>query len=207
MPAGPYESPRISPDGKRLAFGSSDGPEANISIHDLDGVTTPRKLTFGSNNRSPIWSADGRYVLFQSDREGDLAVFRQLADMSGAYCRTADEASERRAHVPESWSRKDDLFLFSEISGGAVATLWSYSMRDRKATQVDDVRSSAPLNAELSPDGQWLAYTLRGGTALTTILSNRFQRRAQKRDTGESSDTTRRGVRTGERSSTFPERK
>ena len=174
MPAGPYESPRISPDGRRLAFGSSDGPEANIWIYDLDGVTTPRKLTFASNNRYPVWSADGRYVVFQSDRQGDLAVFRQLADVSGATAERLTRPAKGNAHVPESWSRKDDLFLLSEISGGGVVTLWSYSMRDRKPTQVGDLRSSAPLNAELSPDGRWLAYTVRGGTALTTIFVEPF---------------------------------
>ena len=52
--SGPHESPRISPDGTRVAFGSSDGPNADIWIYGLDAVTTPRKLTFGSNNRYPI---------------------------------------------------------------------------------------------------------------------------------------------------------
>ena len=173
VPDGPHESPRISPDGKRLAFGSSDGPESNIWIYDLDALTAPRKLTFGSNNRYPVFSADSRYVVFQSDREGDLAVFRQLADVSGATAERLTKPAKGTVHVPESWSRKDDLFLFSEISGGAV-TLWSYSMRDRTATQVGDVRSSAPLNAELSPDGRWLAYTVRGGTALAAIFVEPF---------------------------------
>ncbi len=88
--------------------------------------------------------------MFQSDREGDLAVFRQLADMSGASAERLTKPSKGAAHIPESWSKKDDLFLFSDVSGG-VATLWTYSLRDRSATQIRDVRSSAPLNAEFSP--------------------------------------------------------
>ena len=169
VPPGLHESPRISPDGTRVAFGSSEGPNADIWIYDLDAVTTPRKLTFGSNNRYPIWSADGRYVLFQSDRGGDLAIFRQLADVSGASAERLTKPSKGAAHIPESWSKKDGLFLFSEVSGG-VATLWTYSLRDGAATQIGDVRSSAPLNAEFSPDGRWIAYTIRGGSALTTIF-------------------------------------
>jgi serine/threonine-protein kinase len=173
VPSGPHESPRISPDGTRVAFGSADGPEAAIWIYDLNALTTPRKLTFGSNNRYPVWSADGRYVAFQSDRDGDLAVFRQPADVSGAAAERLTKPAKGAAHIPESWSKKDDLFLFSELNDG-VATLWAYSMRAGKATQVGDVRSSAPLNAELSQDGRLLAYTVRGGTGLAAIYVEPF---------------------------------
>ena len=41
-----------------------------------------RQLTFGGKSRHPIWSRDGQWVAFQSDREGDLAIFRQRADGS-----------------------------------------------------------------------------------------------------------------------------
>jgi eukaryotic-like serine/threonine-protein kinase len=173
VPPGPHESPRISPDGTRVAFGSSDGPEAAIWIYDLNALTTPRKLTFGSNNRYPVWAAGGRYVAFQSDREGDLAVYRQPADVSGAAAERLTKPAKGAVHIPESWSKGDDLFLFSEVSGG-VATLWTYSMQDRKAAQVGDVRSSSPLNAELSQDGRLLAYTVRGGPGLTAIYVEPF---------------------------------
>ena len=42
-----------------------------------------RQLTFAGKNRFPIWSTDGQFVTFQSDREGDLALFRQRADGTG----------------------------------------------------------------------------------------------------------------------------
>ena len=70
LPSGPYEHPRVSPDGKRIAFGTDDGKEANVWIYDLSGATAMRRLTFGGRNRFPIWSADGQRVAFQSDREG-----------------------------------------------------------------------------------------------------------------------------------------
>ena len=80
VPPGLYEYPRVSPDGTRLAFGTSDGKEAVVSIYELSGASAVRRLTFGGNNRFPIWSADGQRVAFQSDREGDPAVFWQPAD-------------------------------------------------------------------------------------------------------------------------------
>ena len=44
---------------------------------------------------------------------------------------------------------------------GLVASLWTFSLPDKKAAPFGDVRSVAPLNSEFSPDGRWLAYTLR----------------------------------------------
>ena len=84
LPPGPYDFPRISPDGKRVAFGTDDGKEASVWIYELSGASQARRLTFGGNNRFPIWSADGRRVAFQSDREGDLGIFWQPYDVSGA---------------------------------------------------------------------------------------------------------------------------
>ncbi|MEO7134339.1 MAG: protein kinase, partial [Vicinamibacterales bacterium] len=80
LPPGPYLMPRVSPDGTRIAFGTDDGKEAIVWIYDLAGTTSRRRLTFGGNNRFPIWSADGKRVAFQSDRDGDLAIFLQPAD-------------------------------------------------------------------------------------------------------------------------------
>jgi Tol biopolymer transport system component len=93
VPAAVYRSPRISPDGRRVAFGIDDTSEASVWIYDLSATTSPRRLTFGGKDRYPIWSADGQHVTFQSDREGDLGLFWQRAD--GGTANTSSSASER----------------------------------------------------------------------------------------------------------------
>src|SRR5262249_18273890 len=60
LPAGTYVHPRASPDGKRIAFGTDDGKEASISIYDLAGTASMRRLTFGGANRYPVWSPDSQ---------------------------------------------------------------------------------------------------------------------------------------------------
>src|SRR5438445_786942 len=65
---GAYAWPRIAPGGRRIAYAVEEGKVVNIWIYDLDGRSAARRLTFGGNNRFPVWSADGRYVAFQSDR-------------------------------------------------------------------------------------------------------------------------------------------
>ncbi len=111
LPPGRYDYPRVSPDGKRIALATHDGKEAVVSIHELSGSSSIRRLTFGGNNRFPLWSADGRRVAFQSDREGDLAVFWQPADGGTAERLTTPDRGI--SHVPESWSPDGDVLLFS----------------------------------------------------------------------------------------------
>jgi serine/threonine-protein kinase len=153
---GAYESPRASPDGKRIAFGTVDDTATVVWTYDLSGRTAMQRLTFGGNNRFPIWSSDGGRIAFQSDREGDLAIWWQPADGTGAAERlTKPEPGE--SHVPESWSPMGDLFLFS-VQKGNDFSLWMFSVKDRKATPFGGVRSSTPPAALFSPDGRWVAY-------------------------------------------------
>ena len=160
LPAGSYATPRLSPDGSRVAFGSGDGNEQAISIYDLAGTSAPRRLTFGSRNQFPVWSSDGQRVAFQSDREGDAAIFWQRADGAGPAERLT-KAESGTAHVPESWSPDGKTLLFS-IATGSDVSLWTWSMADKKALPFGDVHGKYRTNASFSPDGRWVAYTTEG---------------------------------------------
>jgi Tol biopolymer transport system component len=98
-----YDEPRVSPDGTRLAAVVAKSKESYIAVYDFDGRTALRRLTFGGNSRHPVWSRDSQRVTFQSDRDGDQAIFWQRADGTGVAERltTPDKGTQ---HVPESWS-------------------------------------------------------------------------------------------------------
>jgi len=156
LPPGTDAYPRVSPDGTRLALQTSEANETFISIYDMSGASSVRRLTFGGRNRFPIWSSDSRRVAFQSDRDGDLAIFWQPAD--GGSAERLTKAESGVSHVPESWSPTGDFFLFSTAKGIEMS-LWTYSMRDRNIAPFDDVRSMVfPTDAVFSPDARWVAY-------------------------------------------------
>ena len=161
LPPGPYQHPRAAPNGTQIAFATDDGKEAIVWIYELGGTASMRRLTFGGKNRFPIWSADGQRVAFQSDREGDLGIFWQRADGSGAAERLT-KPDQGTSHVPESWSPKGERFLFGVTKGSSVS-LWTFSLQDKKATPFADVQSPSPINAAFSPDGRWVAYTVTEG--------------------------------------------
>ena len=165
LPSGPYLLPRASRDGTRIAFGTDDGKEAIVWIYPVSGRSQMQRLTYGGNNRVPLWSSDGKRVAFQSDREGDLAIFWQSTAGGTAERLTKPEQGE--SHAPESWSPKGDRFLFS-VTKGSDVSLWTFSLQDRKATPFGEVHSSFPVGARFSPDGRWVAYasTERGTTTI-----------------------------------------
>ena len=167
LPPGPYVGPRVSPDGKRITFFTDDGEEAIVWTYEVSGASAKVRLTHGGNNRFPIWSADGTRIAFQSDREGDLAIFWQPADGTGAAERLT-KPDKDTAHVPESWSSKTNTFLYSVRSGSALS-LWTFSLPERKATPFGGVRSLNGSGAAFSPDGRWVAYstTERGSTTIS----------------------------------------
>jgi eukaryotic-like serine/threonine-protein kinase len=150
-----YESPRFSPDGRSIAFAVNDGRNVDLWIYDLAGTTAARQLTLGGRNRFPTWSPDGQRVAFESDREGDLAIFAQRADSSS----TAERLTKPDAgtsHIPESWSPRGDVLSFSVKA--SRFSLWILSLRDKQARAFADVESDIPAASAFSSDGRWIAY-------------------------------------------------
>jgi serine/threonine-protein kinase len=177
LPLGTYSTPRVSPDGKSVAFGLDDGREPAIWIYELSGATSMRRLTVGGSNRYPVWTRDGKRIAFQSDREGDLGIFWQAADGSGTAERLT-RANQGVAHVPDSWSRDDQKLSFTEAQG-EKRTVHIFSLRDRK----DAVFAEAPLpvsGSTFSPDEKWVAYT-SGETGTPEVWVQPFQSTGTKR--------------------------
>jgi eukaryotic-like serine/threonine-protein kinase len=161
LPPGAYESPRFSPDGKRLALAIEDERQANVFVYELSGATSLRQLTFDQRNRFPIWSPDSQRIVFQSSREGDFGIWWQRADGLGVAERLT-KAEKGTAHIPESFLPRTDTFSFSVVKSPDAVTLQTFSLSDRMVMPFGDVRSTAPLNSVFAPNGRWIAYTVRG---------------------------------------------
>jgi Tol biopolymer transport system component len=144
---------------------SIEGNQSTIYVYDLSGRSALRRLT---NNQLPVWTSDSRRIVFQSDREGDRAIFRQRADGTGSAERlTTPESGEW--HEPEALSRTGDTLLFTIIKGESVS-LWTLSLRTRKAMPFGNVQSSTPTGAVFSPDDKWVAYATTEGVKTTIYV-------------------------------------
>jgi Tol biopolymer transport system component len=160
VPAASYGIPRVSRDGKRVAYQIDDGKDSSIWIYELSGAAAPRRLTLPGTgaNRYPIWSSDNLRVAFQSDREGDLGIWWQPADGSGVAERLT-KPDKGITHVPDSWSPDGQHFSFTEEKDNHSA-VWTYSLQDKKATLFAEMGGASFNWSVFSPDGHWLAYQL-----------------------------------------------
>jgi hypothetical protein len=78
-----YQHPRLSPDGTRVALSSID-QENDLWIWDL-GRATLTRMTFDAGlDQFPVWTPDGRRIVFSSARSGQLNLWWQAADGTGA---------------------------------------------------------------------------------------------------------------------------
>jgi serine/threonine-protein kinase len=170
IPPGPYQTPRHSPNGQRIAFGFEDERESSIWVYDLAGGGAARRLSFGGRDRLPAWASNSTDVIFQSDREGDRALYRQPWDGSGVAVRlTKPDAGAE--HVALSASRDGSVLLFDEVTKAGVS-LKVLALKDKSIATFGDVTSSTvPTGAVFSPDGTRIAYAYRArdgqrGTAI-----------------------------------------
>ncbi|MFN2525307.1 MAG: DPP IV N-terminal domain-containing protein [Actinomycetota bacterium] len=78
--AGPVHSVAWSPDGQKIVYSTGDG---DIWVATSEG-TQQTNLTERSNaeNTAPVWSPDGRYIAFVSNREGPFKLFRMASNGS-----------------------------------------------------------------------------------------------------------------------------
>ncbi len=150
-----YAYPRISPDGTRVALDIRD-QENDIWLWDIARQSMTR-LTFNQGlNRGPEWTPDGKRLVFSAERDGPESLFWQAADGSGAPERLT-KGQVGRPQVPYSVTPDGARILFGE-PGQPPYDLYQLELgAERKATPLLNAAHDEH-NAEVSPDGRWMAY-------------------------------------------------
>ena len=154
MEPGAYFYPRISPDGTKVAL-DVRGDERDIFIWNFDRGTMSR-LTFSPGvDRYPVWTPDGQRVVFGSTREGSQNLFWQAADGTGSPERLNESLD---ATSPMAVSADGTRVIFRRTTPEFSAGLHVLFLDgDRRVEPLLDSEFEE-LNADLSPDGRWIAY-------------------------------------------------
>ena len=150
----PLESarnPRLSPDGQRLALTVGPDGHGNIWVYDLGGAAQPLKLTFQDHNTFPIWSPDGKQIVFLSRAGSSSHMFSIPADGSAVQPERLTEGDA--PELPLAWSPDAAFLLFQ-----GKDNLWVLDMGDRQARPWLPTPPSAEFGGRFSPDGRWVAY-------------------------------------------------
>jgi serine/threonine-protein kinase len=151
-----YVFTRLSPDGSRLAFTMSQGSSTDLQTYDLHRDNKNR-LTNGMATGYPVWSPDGRFLVFQT-----------TGGMSWTRADGADKpqtlTKSKAIQLPASFTPDGKRLAFSEQTpggGGEIRTvpIEGGSGQLRAGESQLFLKTSTGNNFEaFSPDGRWLAF-------------------------------------------------
>jgi Tol biopolymer transport system component len=103
-----------------------------------------------------LWSPDGKWIAYTSNRNGRFQLFRKPSDGGGA---EEELLNDDQLLFPGDWSPDGKYILYARGIPGAQ-DIWALPLEgDRKPFQVVSTTPSTFRNdPKLSPDGRWLAY-------------------------------------------------
>jgi eukaryotic-like serine/threonine-protein kinase len=154
---GEYGDILLSPKGDRLAYVTNDarGGKADIWIRDLARGASSRFTFDPAEDVRPLWSPDGKTIVFSSDRGGQFDLYTKAAGGGGQEQLLFKSDELKFAH---DWSRDGRYIAFHSLGKKTGWDLWVLpTFGDRKPipflqTPFNETRPA------FSPDGKWLAY-------------------------------------------------
>jgi Tol biopolymer transport system component len=146
-------NPELSPDGTSVAFNAPGN--ANVWLLNMTrDVATP--LTVGSGSSSwPVWTPDGRRIIFRSTRKGPYDLYQRLTNGAGS-----DELLLQSpvTKSPEDVS-PDGRFLMYRVLEVKSRDLWALPLQgDRKPFPVVNTEFEEREGQFEPGSGRWIAY-------------------------------------------------
>lgn len=150
---------KLSPNGKQLALTKNSGgaDAGNIWLLDLARGGASTRFTFGSLvDINPVWSPDGRRIIFSSNRDGPYNLYQKqtngVKDEEALLKSTEDK-------LATSWSRDGRFLLYTVVHPKTKKDLWMLPLEGTKKPVPFLSTVFNEHQARFSPDGHWVAYT------------------------------------------------
>jgi Tol biopolymer transport system component len=150
-------NPRISPDGERVAADITDPRSGNVDvwIRRFSGGVATRLTSNAAIDGSPVWSPDGKQIVFMSLRQGHPDIYE--IDSGGAGSEVPILHSERTKY-PTDWSPDGRFILVRMLDATSNIELWTLPAKGDQ-TPVPFMKPAFGVsNGQFSPDGRWVAY-------------------------------------------------
>ncbi len=150
----------ISPTGKRALFGARGEV---LTVPAGEGRVKNLTNTSGVAERFPVWSPDGKYVAYLSDRSGEYELYYRLSNGDGGETRVTEDGSVYRYRPV--WSRDSKKIAFSDKTG----RLFVVDIDDGKPKEIDRDAHNIISNYSWSPGGKYIAYAKTGNNRMRSI--------------------------------------
>jgi Tol biopolymer transport system component len=150
-----YSGARASPDGKRIAVLVRAWKDDLWTIDVERGTFTLITTGDQSAANAPVWSPDGRHVVFSRlNFDGPVNLFRALSDGNGPEEQLAPSAF---AQTPDAFSADGRTLVFTERRPDTGNDLLLLSLDDRKVRPLLATRFEESA-AAVSPNGGLIAF-------------------------------------------------
>jgi Tol biopolymer transport system component/DNA-binding winged helix-turn-helix (wHTH) protein len=141
-----------TPDG-RLLYTARAEEGWRVWIANADGSEQRQLTPAGGNNLFPAITGDGRYLIFQSERHGTYAIWREeLANGDLKRLTNAAIAAQPDLSSDGKWIVYISAPGFANIEG--LGTLYRISVEGGEAERLSDKRANWP---RVSPDSKFIA--------------------------------------------------
>jgi len=155
---GPYVGLALSPDGTRAVVSKRSLPSGNVALWQLDlSRDTSMRFDLGSsiNDLDAVWAADGRRIIFTSDRSGMMDLYEKPLSDAG-HAEALLKTDEWK--WPQSWSPDGRFLLYLTVGRARGGALWVLPLGDHQKPMPFLKTESDEGGGRFSPDGNWVAY-------------------------------------------------
>ena len=149
----PYAFPVISPNGQRVAL-TLQGSSFDVWVYDL-GRGTLTRASFGGDDYRPHWSPDGRMLGYDSSKSGQQQVYVKRGVEQGAEAAMTDGPENKEFY---GWTPDGHEIIFGRQNKDTGWDLYAAGVEGDHKPRPLVVGPFNQNEAQLSPDGKWLAY-------------------------------------------------
>ena len=174
--------PRVSPHGRRIAYwavpsdvatkrfvGSASGSNRDIWTVDASGRNPVRATTHDANDWNPVWSPDGAWLYFLSNRAGIMNLWRVPIDETSGVTRGEPEALTAPAQYVAHFTLSADGRTGAYASTSTTSNIGRIAFDSRTGAVTG---SPTPVTTgthdfvymDVSPDARFVAATTSSRT-------------------------------------------
>ena len=162
VPPGMWQAPRLSPDGRRLAFGANVTGDSDVWTYDVERGAVARVPLEGKQD-IPVWTPDGSRLAVSSGVSGSGNLL--LIDPDGRLPSVRLTPTLAAGGAPGSWTADGRALAFTATrftpeagTGSLLRTRSIWGVERDGTTEPRQLLSDAAM-PDISADSRWLAYT------------------------------------------------